>query len=57
MAFKKDCIYYNDAPRPQQYRADCDKLQKVIKPKDCNGCGWYEMIKKHQEKRGLEGKL
>lgn len=54
MVFKRDCVYY-EVMRPEQYQAYCNKLNRVIKVKDCEGCGWYELAV-HAGSRGEKGR-
>lgn len=37
---RKDCVYY-EPMLPANWRGYCNKLQKVIKARDCRDCGWY----------------
>ena len=48
--FKLDCVYY-EPMRPEQYRAWCNKLNRAIKNKDCEGCGWYQLMISQETKQ------
>lgn len=60
-SFHSDCVYYSNM-RPEQYRAWCSKLNRMIRARDCTDCGWY-LMKLHagtvgeQGRKDLEAKL
>ena len=63
MTFKEYCVYY-EPMRPEQFRAYCDKLNRVIRAVDCADCEWYQTRQEINErwreikfKRELERKV
>lgn len=54
MALRVDCVYY-ESMRPDQYRGWCNKLNKLIKARDCQNCGWY-ILKNGPESFAQAGK-
>lgn len=46
MKYKLDCQYMEQ----QRIRPYCNKLQKEIRPKNCDECGWYSLGQNIREK-------